>query len=127
MPPVVGASAIQGCERRRSRFDAAAHAHALWRMRRRGPRQKQQFLEALGSASSARRPSFDANLPCFGANNYGYWQVGRGVSGFAAVRVGRSQMSGSFGGLVPWLVIALLVVLVAAAGAIFLVRRLGAG
>ena len=36
-------------------------------------------------------------------------------------------MSGSFGGLVPWLVIALLVVLVAAAGAIFLVRRLGAG
>jgi len=36
-------------------------------------------------------------------------------------------MSGSFGGLVPWLVIALLVVLVAAGGAIFLVRRLGAG
>jgi flagellar protein FliO/FliZ len=36
-------------------------------------------------------------------------------------------MSGSFGGLVPWLVIALLVVLVAAGGAIFLVRRFGAG
>jgi len=36
-------------------------------------------------------------------------------------------MSGSFGGLVPMLVIALLVVLVAAGGAIFLVRRFGAG
>src|SRR5262245_24487233 len=70
---------------------------------------------------------FDANLPCLGST-LGRFSTSRPWGlGSCGRAWGESQMSGSFGGQLPMLVIIALVVLAAAGGAIYLVRRFGVG